>query len=92
MIYVFNDNAIFAAAVGVACGFGMYSYSRNVSAGAFLGAVCLIGFDLFLRLRNQSEDAPLLAPNAGGHIWFAPISIIGLVLTAIDAMFWLGWL
>ena len=38
------------------------------------------------------RDAPLIAPDAGGHIWFVPIWTIGLVLTAIGGMFWLGWL
>lgn len=92
MIYFYNDNVIFAAAVGAACGFGMYSYNRNTSAAMLVGAVSVIAFDLFLRLRNHDQDAPLLAPDAGGHIMFCPLWIIGLVLTGIGGMMWAGWL
>ena len=92
VIYVYNDNAIFAVAVGAAGGFGAYSYFRNVNGGVLAGALCLIAFDLFLRIRNQSEDARLIAPDAGGHVWYAPMWIIGLVLTIIGGMLWLGWL
>ena len=46
VIYVYNDNAIFAVAVGAAGGFGAYSYFRNVNGGVLAGASCLIAFDL----------------------------------------------
>ncbi|HUY90896.1 MAG TPA: hypothetical protein VMV10_19325 [Pirellulales bacterium] len=91
-IIIYNDNAIFDIAVGVAGGFGVYSYFRNTNAAVLAGIVILIAFDLFLRLRNQSEDAPLIAPDAGGHIWYAPMWLLGLVSAGIGGAFWLGWL
>ena len=91
-LIIYNDNVIFAVAIGAATGFGMYSYSRNASVAELVGGLSVIVFDLFLRLRNQDQDAPLLAPDAGGHIWFCPVWIIGIVLTGIGGMMWLGWL
>lgn len=89
---VYNDNVIFAVLIGVTCGGGVYSLFRNASAATFGGFVGLVLFDFVMRLRNQSEDVPLLAPDAGGHIWFIPVWIIGLVGGGIGGMMWLGWL
>jgi len=92
MIYFFNDNALFAASVGFFGGLGAYSFWRNSSAAGFAGGAVIVAFDLFMRLRNNDQDVPLLAPNAGGHIWFIPVWIISLVVTGIGGMMWLGWL
>lgn len=92
MIVFYNDYTFFAAAIGFVCGFGMYSFSRSGSAAAFVGSLSIIGFDLITRLRNRDQETPLLAPKAGGHIWFIPVWIIGIIVTAIGSMMWLGWL
>ena len=91
-IILYNDNAIFDIAVGVAGGFGVYSYFRHTNAAVIGGALCLVAFDLIMRLRNQTEDAPLIAPDAGGHIWFAPMWLLGLISAGNGGAFWLGWL
>lgn len=57
-------------------------------------AACLgiIVFDLVVRVRNEMEDARLIAPNAGGHIWFIPVWAWAMVGGAIGGLMWLGWL
>ena len=89
---VYNDNVIFAVLIGVVSGGAVYSLYRNGSVAGLAGCLGMILFDFVTRLRNQSEDVPLLAPDAGGHIWFIPVWIIGLVGGGIAGMMWLGWL
>lgn len=89
---IYNDNVIFAALVGAVCGGAAYSLSRNGGGAALAGCLGAILFDLFLRIRNQSEDARLIAPDAGGHIWFIPVWAWGTIFGAIGGMMWMGWL
>lgn len=91
-MFVYNDNVIFAVTVGVVTGGSVYSFFRNGSAAALAGCLGMIVFDLFLRLRSQIDEVPLLAPDAGGHIWFIPVWILGLIGGGIGGMMWLGWL
>ncbi|HWB12487.1 MAG TPA: hypothetical protein VG826_24895 [Pirellulales bacterium] len=89
---VYNDNVIFAVLVGVVCGGGVYSLFRNGSAAALGGCLAVILFDLVIRIRNETEDARLIAPDAGGHIWFVPAWAWALVGGVIGGTMWLGWL
>ena len=89
---IYNDNVIFAVLFGVVCGGGVYSFFRNSSAAVFAGCLSIILFDLVMRIRNENEDARLIAPDAGAHIWFIPAWAWALVGGAIGGAMWLGWL
>jgi hypothetical protein len=92
MIYIFNGNTIIAAFFGLLGGFGVYSLTRNSTLAWLAGAASAIVFDIIMRLRNKEEDAPIIHPKAGAHIWFVPVWIIGLIVTVIGILSWLRWL
>ena len=89
---IYNDNVIFAALIGAACGGGVYSLFRNGKWAALAACLGIIIFDVVVRMRNETEDARLIAPNAGGHIWFVPVWAWAMVGGAIGGLMWLGWL
>lgn len=69
---IFNGQALIAGAFAFVCGFGMFSWSRRYSAAWLTGLISLIAFDFSMRIRNDDEGTPLLAPNAGGHLCLFP--------------------
>ncbi|HVX13479.1 MAG TPA: hypothetical protein VHC22_20005 [Pirellulales bacterium] len=89
---IYNDNVIFAALIGAVCGGGVYSLFRNGGGAALAGCSGMMAFDLVMRIRNQTEDARLIAPDAGGHIWFIPVWTWALVGGLIGGSMWMGWL
>jgi len=89
---VYNDNVIFAVLVGAVFGGGAYSLFRSGMGATLAACLGVIIFDVVMRIRNESEDARLIAPNAGGHIWFVPAWAWALVGGGIGGMMWLGWL
>jgi hypothetical protein len=90
-ILIYNEKAVWAVILGVFGGFGMASFSRNAALSAMTGAGIAVAIDLYGRMTNGEESQPLLHPDAGGHVWFIPIWIVGLIALGIGGVSWLGW-
>ena len=88
---IYNYSAFFAIVTGLALGFGGYSLTRNVNIAIVTGIISVAGFDLISRLRNETEEVPILAPDAGGHIWFVPMWVYSIVGFIIWGVMWMEW-
>ena len=89
---VYNANAVLAICIGALCGFGGYAASHNAYLAALVGACAAGLFDFITRVRSDEESSPLLHPNAGGHVWFAPIWLVAVVVAVVTLLAWLGWI
>ncbi|MEX0702222.1 MAG: hypothetical protein WD069_09010 [Planctomycetales bacterium] len=88
----YNGNTVFGVAAAVCGGFSAYSLFQNGTAALFGAALGALALDLTMRLRDRSNDVPLLAPDAGGHIGFVPVWIWATFGTLVGLAEWLDWL
>jgi hypothetical protein len=88
---IYNDKALWSGLVGVACGLGMASYSRNAMLSILTGGAVATLMDFTGRIKDGEASPALLHPDSGGHLWFIPIWIIGLAAGTFGAASWLGW-
>jgi hypothetical protein len=79
---IYNDTALFALIFGAAAGLAAYSAFGSGSIATLAGGLALVLFDLYHRFRNSGESLWLVHPDAGGHVWFMPIWIVGSILLA----------
>ena len=77
---IYNEKTIFTLIFGIAFGLAMASFSRNASLSLLVGALVVLAFDLGGRLRDGENTPAVLHPDAGAHVWFIPLWIIGLIV------------
>ena len=70
---------------GILAGLGMASYSRDVTLSILTGGFVAAVVDIIGRIKSGEASPALIHPDAGGHVWFIPIWIVG-VLIAIFAV------
>jgi predicted membrane protein len=88
----FNANTVFGLAAAMCGALSAYALFRNGTAAVFGGALGAMVVDIIMRLRDDNNEVPLLAPDAGGHIWFIPLWLWAAVSTIIGFVAWLGWI
>ncbi len=88
----YNDNSVFGVAAAVCGALSAYALFKNGTAALFGAALGALVLDLGMRLRDGSNETPLLAPDAGGHIWFIPMWIWATCATIVGVLLWLDWI
>ncbi|QDV51787.1 hypothetical protein [Gimesia fumaroli] len=79
-MWIFNNNALFCGFAGFAGFFIAVKFSDSRGLAMLVAILCAMLFDVFLRFTNDETETPSINPEAGGHIWFAPIWVVGIIL------------
>lgn len=80
---IFNANALIAVGLGAAGGFALGSFIA-VREVAVLGAIIIaMAVDVWMRFNSEDCDRPLIAPSAGGHVWFVPVWLAGIAVMVL---------
>lgn len=89
---IYNTNALIAAVVGVVAALAIGSLTGSHWFATVCGGIAVTVFDLNLRRKNDEESAPIIHPNAGAHIWFIPVWLLGIIGVGVGISMWLGFL
>lgn len=79
-MWVFNGKAVIAILLGVGLGVGLGMWPVTQAFAGFAAIVAAMLIDVWMRLHSEDHDRPMIHPNAGGHIWFAPLWVVGIIL------------
>jgi hypothetical protein len=89
---IYNALALVAALIGGVCAAAGYAATKNPYVSGLAFAIGAGAFDFWTRLRGDGDGSRFVHPNAGGHIWFAPVWIIAIVGAFIAGGMGLGML
>ncbi|MDB5341845.1 MAG: hypothetical protein JWP89_222 [Schlesneria sp.] len=79
-MWIFNGKALIAVAIGVVGGIAVAAATKMQAVSAIAAILVAMGVDVWMRFHSEDCEHPLIDPNAGGHVWFAPIWFAGIVL------------
>jgi len=82
-MFFFNTKAAVTVIAGIAVGFTVIFWTEYRMLSLFAAIVTAMGVDVWIRIKSEDCDRPLIHPDAGGHIWFAPIWLVGIVLSIL---------
>lgn len=83
-MWIFNLKAVICVACGLGVAFfGAMSFSESRLLALFVAILTAMGVDVWMRFRSEDCDRPLIHPDAGGHVWFAPVWIVGIILSIL---------
>ncbi len=79
-MWLFNTNALICGVAGIAGAFISIKWNDSRELAVIVATIAAMLFDTGMRLTNQETENPIIDPEAGGHIWFAPIWVVGIIL------------
>lgn len=82
-MWVFNFKAIIAAGIGIAVGSIVIFQFKSGPLAICAAILVAMGVDVWMRFHSEDCERPLIDPNAGAHVWFAPVWFVGIVLMII---------
>lgn len=82
-MWVFNGNAMIAVAIGIAASIALVLRTENRPLALCVGILIAMAVDVWMRFHSEDCERPLIDPNAGGHIWFAPVWCVGIIMMAL---------
>lgn len=82
-MFLFNNKAVVTVIAGIAGGFAIGFWTGYRMLSLFVAIATAMAGDIWMRIKNDECDRPLIHPDAGGHIWFAPIWLVRIVLTIL---------
>ncbi len=85
-MWVFNGNAVIAAGIGIAAGFGVFATTENQMLAGSSSILIAMAVDVWMRFHSEDCERPLIDPSAGAHLWFAPVWLVGMVLMMLLAL------
>lgn len=83
---IFNARALIAAAIGAAFAFGAAALIKIPILGVVIGLSAAMAVDIWMRYYSEDCEHPLIDPNAGGHVWFAPVWLVGIILMVMAGL------
>jgi hypothetical protein len=84
---IFNDKALIAAGLGAVVGFSFFISFNNPILGVVIGTIVAMGVDVYMRFHSEDSTSPLIDPNAGAHVWFAPVWLVGIIGMVVAGLF-----
>ncbi|WP_417389596.1 hypothetical protein [Gimesia sp.] len=89
-MWLFNLKALICGFAGLAGFFIAVRFSDSRELAIIVATLSAMLFDLFLRFTNDEVENPGINPEAGGHIWFAPIWAVGILFLIIAGLAYLN--
>ncbi|MFM9961441.1 MAG: hypothetical protein ACKV2Q_09460 [Planctomycetaceae bacterium] len=89
---IFNTNGLLCGVVALITALAISSLTHSLPFSALCAGVAVIAFDINMRRKNSEVSAPIVHPNAGGHIWFIPAWILGTAVVVVGIAMWFGFL
>ncbi len=82
-MWVYNVKGLVVVLLGVGLGIGLSLSPTTKPFAVFAAIIAAMLIDVWMRLRSEDHDRPMIHPDAGGHIWFAPLWVVGIVLFVV---------
>ncbi|QDT43674.1 hypothetical protein Pan241w_37760 [Gimesia alba] len=79
-MWIFNTNALICGFAGFAGFLIAVKFSDSRGLAMLVAIICAMLFDVALRFFNDETENRSINPESGGHIWFAPIWVVGIIL------------
>jgi hypothetical protein len=77
---IFNIKALIAVGIGIAVAASLGA-ATNIAALAIIGGFgAAMLADVWMRFHSEDCDRALIHPDAGGHVWFVPVWVMGIIL------------
>jgi hypothetical protein len=92
-VIVYNLKAFLPLSVAAICAFGAHKTSGSEAFAVFAAGFGAIVFDLIVLrfMADKQECSPIwIHPEAGGHVYFIPIWIVGAIAIVASPIMWLG--
>lgn len=82
-MFVFNLKSLIAGALGIVGGVITVAYLDNRELGVCVAILTAMAVDVAMRFKSEDCDRPLIHPDAGAHVWFAPVWFVGIILLVL---------
>lgn len=82
-MWLFNLRAAIAGGIGFIVAATVFAKFDNRPVGVVCGIVTAMAIDVWMRYTSEDSERPLIDPDAGGHVWFAPVWFVGIILLII---------
>lgn len=79
-MWIFNTNALICAFAGFAGFLIAAKFSDSRELPIVVAILSAMFFDGALRFFNDETENRSINPESGGHIWFVPIWVVGIIL------------
>lgn len=83
---IFNVQALIAGAAGIAAAIGTAVVTKSQTLNVIVGLLVAIAVDIWMRYYSEDCDRPLIHPSAGGHVWFVPVWLVGIIMMVISGL------
>lgn len=83
---MFNIKALIAVGIGIAVAAVLGAATNNSVLAIVSGFVAPMVADVWMRFHSEDCDRAMIHPDAGGHIWFVPVWVVGIVLIILLGM------
>lgn len=78
-MWIFNANALICGVAGIVGAIATFKWTESRELAVIGAAVAAMLLDVWMRFQNEETEAPIIDPEAGGHIWFVPIWGVGII-------------
>lgn len=85
-MWIFNITAVICVVVGIVGAIGTFQWTGNREYAVIGATVTAMLVDVWYRFRSEDSNAPLIDPEAGGHVWFVPVWGVGIILIILVAL------
>ena len=79
-MWIFNNQALICGFAGFAGFLIAAKFSDSRGLAILVAILSAMFFDGALRFFNDETENRSINPESGGHIWFAPIWVVGIIL------------
>lgn len=82
-MWLFNGKAAIACGIGVVAGIILVVTTENRPLALISAILIPMVVDVWMRFHSEDCERPLIDPDAGAHIWFAPVWFVGIILMVL---------
>ncbi len=82
-MWIFNGKAAIACGIGVVAGIILVVTTENRPLALISAILIPMVVDVWMRFHSEDCERPLIDPDAGAHIWFAPLWFVGIILMVL---------